>query len=359
MIITLKGANFTNSNIGTLNSWFVTYNLTGAEKQSGPISVDKDTNTGMTATIKVYDNYDFQSASAVYNGKTVTYAANNGIVTINITEKITTAVTITVLAASTGGGGGGGEPETPDTPNSWNITFTKFTTIADASGEVISGSRGVSEIIPTDNSMKVVVTSCNYIIYAYSDTSATKALGFVANDMSAIGTTVVSALRWHTAGTTRTLIELLALNTNIKAIRLMTYDNVDNPTYSVTSNLADSSNNGTSSGGGSAATGWEIGTIAGATGQPSDNSGRVRTPDYITVAGKTSVSVSNVDFLIACYASDNTYLGKYLDGVVNTAVEWIKAGTVVKISDILAANSNVAKIKLVGYATNANSPIIV
>lgn len=120
MIITLKGANFSASNIGQLNSWFVTYNLTGAEKQSGPISIDKDNNTGMTATIKVYDNYDFQSASAVYNGKTVTYTANSsGIVTINITEKITTAVTITVLATNTGGGGG----DEPDVPEETEIVY--------------------------------------------------------------------------------------------------------------------------------------------------------------------------------------------------------------------------------------------
>lgn len=107
MIITLKGANFSASNIGKLNSWFITYDLTGADKISGPISVDKETNTGMTATIKVYDGWEFKSASAEYNGKTVSYTADaSGIITINITEKIASAVTITVLATSSGG-----EPE--------------------------------------------------------------------------------------------------------------------------------------------------------------------------------------------------------------------------------------------------------
>lgn len=349
MIITLKNADFSLSNIGTLNTWSVIRALGSGATYNGPLYVGKG--AALTATVTLAEGYSVASTGVTITMNNVELAnaatVNGQIVTINIAS-VTGNVKISVPTINMS-----------SPVLSWNITFTKSKTISDESGAVIDGSRGVSEIIPTDDSMKITVTSCNYIIYAYADVAAKLPLGYIANNLSAIETSLSSSLRWHTAGTTRTLEKLLNLNANIKAIRLMTYDNVNNPAYSVTSIIPDSSGESNATTPPVVATGWEVGTISGANGQPSVNDKRVRSTGYISVSGKTSVTVSNVDFIIACYDANNTYLGKYLNGVVNTTVEWNSAGTVVKISDILAANSNVAKFKLVGYAINANTPTII
>ena len=363
MIITIKGADFSTKNIGTLSTWTIFTSLGSGATYSGSRAVDKD--SSLSATITIADGYELGSAgvSVIMGTIDVTSSAatvNGNTITINITA-VTGNVTIKVptLNTSTGEESGDTGVET----KSWDITFVASKTISDSTGALSTGSRGVSEIIPTDNSMKVTVYSCKYIIYAYSDVAASVPIGFVSNDMSKIHPTqVTSAYRWHEAGTIRALTDLLALNANIKSIRLMTYDNIATPTYSVTSTLADTSHNNTGSGSGSSvgvADGWELGTISGQTGALSTSTGRVRTPDYLIVDNITSVSVSNVDFIIACYDSSNLYLGKYKENVINTSVEWNTAGTIVTMAQIKSANSNVAKIKLVGYAINANSPTIV
>ena len=55
MIITLKGADFSASNIGTLSSWRVTRSLGSGATYIGPTSVDKG--AAFSATVTLAEGY--------------------------------------------------------------------------------------------------------------------------------------------------------------------------------------------------------------------------------------------------------------------------------------------------------------
>ena len=120
MIITLKGANFSASNIGQLDSWFITKDFGSGVNYSGPTSVKK--NAALNATITISSGYELDgSVSVTMGGNPVTSEVTTGgnPITISITS-VTGGITIKVPTKSTAGGGGGGgneEPETPVTPD--------------------------------------------------------------------------------------------------------------------------------------------------------------------------------------------------------------------------------------------------
>lgn len=132
MIITLKGANFSENNIGTLTTVSVLFSLGAGATTSSPIIAER--NKSYTATITLQDNYEVGST-----GVTVTMGgtAVSGAVTINgktITvtiANVTGAINITVptVNTSTGGEGGGDvvEPEEPNTQYVFNYDFTNNT----------------------------------------------------------------------------------------------------------------------------------------------------------------------------------------------------------------------------------------
>lgn len=113
MIITLKGANFSASNIGTLSTYSIRFNSNGITNAN--TSVDRETNTGYTATITFKENYELNGTITVtMGGVDITSTAVSGL-NINIT-KVTGNVVITVPAKSTVV-----EPETPTTQ--YTITY--------------------------------------------------------------------------------------------------------------------------------------------------------------------------------------------------------------------------------------------
>ena len=124
MIITLKGADFSQSNIGTLSTYSIRFNSNGITNTN--TSVDRETNTGYTATITFKENYELNGAITVtMGGVDITSTAVSGL-NINI-AKVTGNVVITVPAKSTVV-----EPETPTmytftinpTPTSATVTLT-------------------------------------------------------------------------------------------------------------------------------------------------------------------------------------------------------------------------------------------
>ena len=78
MIITLKGANFANSNIGTLSTWTISRVLGDGATYEGVTYVDK--NAAFNATVTIADGYEIGAA-----GVTVTMGGvgQNGVVTVN------------------------------------------------------------------------------------------------------------------------------------------------------------------------------------------------------------------------------------------------------------------------------------
>lgn len=122
MIIVLKNANFSQSNIGTLSSWRISRSLGAGATYDGPISVDKG--AALSATINITDGYELGTAGItitmggiVLNGAVsgplsakdtgVDYTISIASVTGNVLIKVPTVNTST---------GEEEEPEEPDTP---------------------------------------------------------------------------------------------------------------------------------------------------------------------------------------------------------------------------------------------------
>lgn len=113
MIIVLKNADFSKSNIGTLSSWRISRSLGAGATYVGPTSVDKD--AAFTATVTLAENYEVGTAGVtVTMGGTVLSGAHSisgNVITITIAS-VTGNVLIKVPTINTATG----EEEEPETP---------------------------------------------------------------------------------------------------------------------------------------------------------------------------------------------------------------------------------------------------
>ena len=103
MIITLKGANFSASNIGTLSTWRISTTLGAGATYSGATIVNKG--AALTATVTIADGYELGSAgvtvtmggstvnAATVSGNTITISIAS--VTGNVVIKVPTKGTVT------------------------------------------------------------------------------------------------------------------------------------------------------------------------------------------------------------------------------------------------------------------------
>jgi hypothetical protein len=125
MIITLKKADFSKNNIGTLSTWSISRVLGNGATYSGVTYVDKG--AALNATVTIAENYELNGSVTVTmggeavtsgittNGKTITIAIAS--VTGNVVIKVPT------INTSTGEEGGGNDDSgnTPDTPASGTV----------------------------------------------------------------------------------------------------------------------------------------------------------------------------------------------------------------------------------------------
>lgn len=115
MIITLKGADFSASNIGTLSSWRISRSLGAGATYEGVTSVDKG--AAFSATVIIAEGYELGTAGVtVTMGGTVLSGAHSisgNVITITIAE-VTGNVLIKVPTINTAGGDEPEEPEEPD-----------------------------------------------------------------------------------------------------------------------------------------------------------------------------------------------------------------------------------------------------
>lgn len=120
MIITLKGADFSKSNVGTLSTWLITKSLKGVTTTSTVTSVDKD--GSYTATFTVNDGYTWNSCTVTMGGTDISSMMSwntehtTGTITIS---KVTGNVYINIVAVSESGE----EVETLDSIAYENLTY--------------------------------------------------------------------------------------------------------------------------------------------------------------------------------------------------------------------------------------------
>ena len=130
MIITLKGADFSASNIGTLSTWRITRSLGTGATYVGVSSVDKD--SSFTATVTVAEGYEIGTAgvTVTMGGNVINASTINGnIITISI-AKVTGNVVIKVPTVNVNSGeedDGGDIPEENIPENETSYTFEDVT----------------------------------------------------------------------------------------------------------------------------------------------------------------------------------------------------------------------------------------
>lgn len=115
MIITLKGADFSASNIGTLSTWRITRSLGTGATYEGVTSVDKG--ASFTATVTIAEGYELGATgvTVTMGGNVISAATVNGnVITITIAE-VTGNVVIKVPTVNLSTGEEE-EPEVPDIP---------------------------------------------------------------------------------------------------------------------------------------------------------------------------------------------------------------------------------------------------
>lgn len=117
MIIILKNADFSASNIGTLSTWRITRSLGAGATYEGVTSVDKG--AAFNATVTLTEGYEIGAAGvSVVMGDTVlseAYSISGNVITITIAS-VTGNVTIKIPTVNTSTGEEE-EPEVPDTPD--------------------------------------------------------------------------------------------------------------------------------------------------------------------------------------------------------------------------------------------------
>lgn len=122
MIIVLKNADFSASNIGTLSTWRITRSLGSGATYEGPTSVDKG--AALSATVTIAEGYELTAAgvTVTMGGTAITAATvNENIISIYIAS-VTGNVTIKVPTVNVSGGD---EPEVPDEPTIINYNLLK------------------------------------------------------------------------------------------------------------------------------------------------------------------------------------------------------------------------------------------
>jgi hypothetical protein len=130
MIITLKGADFSASNIGTLSSWRISRSLGSGATYAGVTSVDKG--AAFTATVTLAEGYEVGTAGiTITMGGTVlsgAHSISDNVITITIAS-VTGNVLIKVPTINTATGEEE-EPDVPDTPGTGGGTTAGFTSFA-------------------------------------------------------------------------------------------------------------------------------------------------------------------------------------------------------------------------------------
>lgn len=166
MIITIKGANFSENNIGTLTTWRITksYNANAVTVTSGniPDSIDREGNSGINATLTVNEGYELNGTVAVTMGGSavtsgVTVSGNT--VTISI-GSVTGNVVISVPTKSAAG-------EEPETPTNYTFTInptpTSATITLSATGySTVSGTGSQSITVADGTTVSYTVSADGY-----------------------------------------------------------------------------------------------------------------------------------------------------------------------------------------------------
>ena len=109
MIITIKGADFSSANIGTLSTYIISKSIGSGATFEIPSFVDKNSSVNWVITLN--EGYTFGTYSVTMGGEVITPVVNESVMTISIAN-VTGAISISVATTYVGVA----EPEQPDMP---------------------------------------------------------------------------------------------------------------------------------------------------------------------------------------------------------------------------------------------------
>lgn len=150
MIITIKGADFKDNNIGTLSSYTISRNLGSGATYNGPKFVEK--NAALSATITLANGYEFGTVSMTMGGSVISaHTISENVLTIAV-GTVTGNVIINVATNWVGVGEeptpepdvGGGESGSTDRTYTIGETL-KFNDMSEVAATFIEGSYYVSD----------------------------------------------------------------------------------------------------------------------------------------------------------------------------------------------------------------------
>ena len=147
MIITITGADFSKSNIGTLNSWTVSKSIGAGANHSIPSFVTKGAQVSWTITLA--DGYTFGSYEIKMGGSTITPTVSGNTMTISLTVTGNVVIKVPTINEGTGeeeppvtpeepgtGGGTGGDVEISEVQI--EVTLLANSYISKDSGELVT-----------------------------------------------------------------------------------------------------------------------------------------------------------------------------------------------------------------------------
>lgn len=163
MIITIKGADFSSANIGTLSTYIISKSIGSGAAFDIPNFVDKNSSVNWIITLD--EGYTFGTYSVTMGGEVITPTVVDNVMTISIAE-VTGNVRIVVATVNTNTGEEDepvvppvtpDEPEEPETPETGNtLTFTNgdavvVDSVADMQFTIGSSFRGDAPYKPITN----------------------------------------------------------------------------------------------------------------------------------------------------------------------------------------------------------------
>lgn len=385
MIITISGANFSASNIGTLSTWNVSKSIGAGAEHSIPSYVDKNSAFNYTITLK--DGYTFGTYSVSMGGQTITPIVTETSMTINIAS-VTGAIRIEVKTINSSTG----EEDKPVTPDpeqpgtgggsgSTTITayFEKGSLGAPDGKEIAQAGRLRTNSIPVSSintSVTTTGTSSKFIVSCYDDAGAY--IGQVATSLDKLISgsgqwmdkdTIVSKSLLSSLGaiTIRVIVQSESAGTKliIDGIEVANSDAL----YEEEVLLP-----------------WpfEINSIAKESGLSIAGASRARSLDGLYFNASDLGTSFTIDgghkFIIACYGDGETneYLGQYdaktdtLDDACLTAAVWNDADTTVTTSNLFNKSKGiivnkvttdtvkqVTKVRFVTYGFSPSPSLIV
>lgn len=204
MIITISGANFSLSNIGTLSTWTVSKSIGAGAEHSIPSYVDKNSAFNYTITLK--EGYTFGTYSVTMGGQTITPTVTETSMTINIAS-VTGAIRIEVKTInSSTGEEEGGDNTGGDTP----IT-TWYTDCADINLSMVADESNTSygwTYRSTEHINAILNKPINAVKFVTNSASGTVTIG-VAENTGATTTTNTLVKTFNKGNTNKEIVTVV------------------------------------------------------------------------------------------------------------------------------------------------------